>query len=73
MSYQRIPDFIPVALRNGRWNADLVEHRRIIAQLRREAGLTSNWPDPPDAYDRILFAAGAWGIGLETIEHKTNQ
>ena len=59
--------FIPMACPNGRWHADLVAHRKIIQQLRKEAGLTDKWPDPQDAYDRILAAAGKHNLGLQRI------
>lgn len=60
--------FIKVKVTNGRLHADLARDRRIVGQLRREAGLGGAWPDPPDAYDRLLGAAGRHGIGLETEE-----
>lgn len=59
--------FVPMAYSNGRWHADLVAHRKIVQQLRKEAGLTDEWPDPPDAYDRILAAAGKHDLGLQRI------
>jgi hypothetical protein len=59
--------FIPVRLINGRWKADLIEDHKAVAQLREEAGLKFHkWPDPSDAYDRLLSAASAHGFGLET-------
>jgi hypothetical protein len=59
--------FIPVAKVNGRWRADRVSDHKIMQQLRSEAGLNlTGWPDPPDAYDRILRVAGKYEYGLET-------
>lgn len=64
--------FIPavrVGLVNGRWRADRVVDRRVVDQFREEAGLRHvPWPDPPDAYDRLLSAASASGWALETEE-----
>lgn len=57
--------FIPMAYKNGRWHADFVRDRPIVRQLRKEAGLTDKWPDPEDAYDRILEAAGKHNLGLQ--------
>lgn len=58
---------IPVKYRNGRWRADLVDDYKLVNQLRAEAGLrNAAWPDPPDAYDRLLIAAGNHDMGLET-------
>jgi len=66
------PEYIKVRYINGRWKADLVCNCVIMTQLRREAGLNQEaWPDPADAYDRILFAAGKHGIGLETEDETT--
>jgi hypothetical protein len=63
-----IPDFIPMAYKNGRWHADLVRHRSLVRELRKEAGLNDAvFPDPENAYDLILDAAGKHGIGLETL------
>ena len=60
--------FIRVSNKNGRWRADRVEHSRILNQLRKEAGLhLEPYPDPPDAYDRLLSAAGRHNFGLETV------
>jgi hypothetical protein len=61
------PRFIPIKFRNGRWRAELVADYKLVNQLRDEAGLkNAPWPDPPDAYDRILEAAGNRDFGLET-------
>lgn len=65
--------FSPAALRvrliNGRWRSDLVKWHRVMDQFREEAGLRhAPWPDPPDAYDRLLSAASAHGWALETEE-----
>jgi hypothetical protein len=63
------PAFVKLAHRNGRWRADLVVDYKTVRQLREEAGLKNHpWPDPPDAYDRLLSAAGKHELGLET-EH----
>jgi hypothetical protein len=59
--------FIPIKHTNGRWRSELVKDYKAVNQLRKEAGLhLETWPDPPDAYDRILAAAGKHGLGLET-------
>jgi hypothetical protein len=59
--------FIDMVYLNGRWRADLVRDYPLVRQLRDEAGLKhAEWPDPPEAYDRILAAAGAHGFGLST-------
>lgn len=55
---------------NGRWRSDRMEHYKVMKQFRREAGLDRRyeWPDPSDAYDRILAAAGKHGWSLECAE-----
>lgn len=40
-------------------------YRQLVRQLRKKAGLTDEWPDPKNAYDRILSAASKHGLGLE--------
>jgi hypothetical protein len=61
------PIFIEVRHINGRWRADLVKDYPLVRKFRDEAGLKyEKWPDPPDAYDRILEAAGVHGYGLTT-------
>lgn len=60
--------FIPVVLRNGKWQSDLVHLRSVLRMLRHEAGLSDEGVDPEDAYDRILRVAGRHNLGLETTE-----
>jgi len=64
--------WLKIKLINGRWRSDSVHAYKVMTQLRAEAGLASApWPDPPDAYDRLLTAAGEHGIGLEANEEET--
>lgn len=67
----RIPEakplyWIPVEQRNGLWQADKVEHRRIVKQLRHDVRLPgAPQPDPEDAYDQLLSEAAKHHFGLE--------
>lgn len=57
---------LTVVYTNGRWRSDRIESYKLMQQFRLEAGLANHaWPDPPDAYDRILAAAGNHGWSLE--------
>jgi hypothetical protein len=61
--------FVQIQHLNGRWRAALVKDYKLVNQLRKEAGLSlTTWPDPPDAYDRLLEAAGDRDMGLETFD-----
>lgn len=60
--------FIRVVLRGGVWRPDLVANWKVFMQLRDEAGLPKSPPDPEDAYDRLLAAAGRHNLGLEVLE-----
>lgn len=74
MSSQPLPEHpypfdIPIAYTNGRWNAELVIHRRLVQQLRRAAKLPDSGAEDKDAtYDLLLHVAGLIGCGLETKE-----
>lgn len=64
---QTNPHFIKVRFLNGRWRSDLIADYPAVTQLRKEAGLTLKvYPDPGDAYDKLLVAASKHGLGLET-------
>jgi hypothetical protein len=64
--------FIPIKIVNNKWQSDLVHLRSIFRQLRNEAGLSDNKPDPEDAYDKILQIAGKYNLGLETNVSENN-
>jgi hypothetical protein len=57
--------FLNLSYVNGRWTADTIGSYKVFQQFRREAGIANlKWPDGPDAYDKLLMAAGVRGWGL---------
>lgn len=63
--------FIKIRYINGRYRQDLIQDHKIVSQLRREAGISNHpWPEPPEAYDKLLCAASRHGLGLEMEEEQ---
>jgi hypothetical protein len=59
--------FLRLSYVNGRWRADTINCWRVVNQLRDEAGVRNDpWPDGPEVYGKLLAAASAHGLGLET-------
>ena len=63
-----IPSFLAIEFRNGRWKTKFLNQRKLLEQIRDEAGIKHK-PHPDDMnedYEKILTAASAHGIGIET-------
>lgn len=54
----------------NQWEAVNHSESHILKNFKLAAGFKLDKPDPPNAYDLLLRAAGAKGCGLETISEE---